>query len=791
TKLRASEHDCQDLCSCNLEILLNDLKPLLQQKDRKSAEYVQNKLEQLLDTIENYYDSFSILEKEMCDLDLQGVLFSIIALAPTQYDDVSIGNRIKLTAIEILVYLTTLGNILVKTIANKKSVEVIADQLYDLQGRVYISKVFDDTKLQVQKKMKRDWILIALALVRSKHCDKSLFLTEKWNGIFRRFKAYEKDKFDSEMSSLILAYILEGNTFISYIQESGICYVDFVKPFLTHSIVHATISFPSSRVKLEIKAYFEGLAQLASIEHAAAKKIIGAKLSHLNEIVLELDDSILHRAHSIFVKNILTQNISDKSDYSMCTDSTEEIKYVQQLPAVSEKWEIESTSSRQYSCYEKEISAYIQVVDEKYAVPASHEEIQVSSDELTQDLYNNGQANTDTTEETSSDNTYREEKDTSCDTLSTTDNEGIEAHYEDIEFSLKKEDSASDSSQLGEPLKCDKNEKSKKILKDSGFSSALQRVTFDGSSSSKQTETLYDRDSTFINYDSYSDDDEETEDALSLSERNIASVLKDLEVPIEAIKVSEEGKESYRSLLKGFMSHDIQVAVKVLKTSSMFGCPNFKEAVLLKTLRHPNIVQILGVVTTSPFYIIMELPELDNLSTFLQTEKGQAMKINEISNINMQIARGMVYLQEKKIIHRALTSLNILIGKEITVKISEFSQAILLGNKQKIYKSPQGLHFPKIVTAPEALWKGKFSFKSDVWSFGVIIHFTVTLGRCQLSEKQVECHFSNQCVSKKRTNVPIEVPTAYLKIMSQCCDPLPDKRPSFHRLKQFFEALQI
>ncbi|KAK0050036.1 tyrosine-protein kinase SRK3 [Biomphalaria pfeifferi] len=647
TKLQASEHDCQDLCSCNLEILLNDLKPLLQQKDRKSAEYVQNKLVQLLDIIENYYDSFSILEQKMCDLDLQGVLFSIIALASTQYDDVSIGNRIKLIAIEILVYLTTLGNILAKTIANKKSVEVIADQLYDLQGRVYITKVFDDTKLQVLKKMKRDWILIALALLRSKHCDKSLFMTEKWNGIFRRFKAYEKDKFDSEMSSLILAYIQEGKTFISYIQESGICYVDFVKPFLTHSIVHATISFPSSRVRLEIKAYFEGLAQLASIEHAAAKKIIGAKLSQLNEIVLQLDDSILHRAHSIFVKNILTQNISEKPDYSMCTDSTEEIKYMQQLPIINEKWEVESTSSRQYSCYEKEI-AYIQVVDERYAVPASHKEIQLSSDELTQDLYNNEQANTNTTEETSSDNTYREEKDTSCDTLSTTDNEGIEAHYEDIEFSLKKEDSTSDSSQLGEPLKCDKNEKSKKILEDSGFSSALQRVTFDGSNSSKQTETLCDRDSIFINYDSYSDDDEKAEDALSLSERNFASVLKDLEVPMEAIKVSEEGKESYRSLLKGLMSHDIQVAVKVLKTSSMFGCPNFKEAVLLKTLRHPNIVQILGVVTTNPFYIIMELPELDNLSTFLQTEKGQGMKINEISNINMQIAQVWYIFKKKK-----------------------------------------------------------------------------------------------------------------------------------------------
>ena len=80
--------------------------------------------------------------------------------------------------------------------------------------------------------------------------------------------------------------------------------------------------------------------------------------------------------------------------------------------------------------------------------------------------------------------------------------------------------------------------------------------------------------------------------------------------------------------------------------------------------------------------------------------------------------------------HRDLKPENILAttsGADVNVKIADFGLARLI--KEEEYKARVGFRFPIRWTAPEAAKFGRFSIKSDVWSFGILLTELVTYGR--------------------------------------------------------------
>src|SRR5699024_10187674 len=74
-----------------------------------------------------------------------------------------------------------------------------------------------------------------------------------------------------------------------------------------------------------------------------------------------------------------------------------------------------------------------------------------------------------------------------------------------------------------------------------------------------------------------------------------------------------------------------------------------------------------------------------------------------------------------------LAARNILVGENNIVKIADFGLARLI--KEDEYEARVGARFPIKWTAPEAANYSKFSIKSDVWSFGILLTELVTYGR--------------------------------------------------------------
>lgn len=114
-------------------------------------------------------------------------------------------------------------------------------------------------------------------------------------------------------------------------------------------------------------------------------------------------------------------------------------------------------------------------------------------------------------------------------------------------------------------------------------------------------------------------------------------------------------------------------------------------------------------------YIQMELCS----STLKEYIASNKLKLCDIRKIMLNIAQGVEYIHSKKIIHCDLTLKNILITNNNIIKITDFGLAKELDNNQNYYiiNSDYGT---KTYMAPETVKLGKYSFKTDIYSLGII-----------------------------------------------------------------------
>ncbi|XP_033034854.1 tyrosine-protein kinase Fer isoform X2 [Trachypithecus francoisi] len=243
------------------------------------------------------------------------------------------------------------------------------------------------------------------------------------------------------------------------------------------------------------------------------------------------------------------------------------------------------------------------------------------------------------------------------------------------------------------------------------------------------------------------------------------------------------GKGNFGEVYKGTLKDKTSVAVKTCKEDlpQELKIKFLQEAKILKQYDHPNIVKLIGVCTQrQPVYIIMELVSGGDFLTFLRRKKDE-LKLKQLVKFSLDAAAGMLYLESKNCIHRDLAARNCLVGENNVLKISDFGMS-----RQEdggVYSSSGLKQIPIKWTAPEALNYGRYSSESDVWSFGILLWETFSLGVCpypgmtnQQAREQVERGY--------RMSAPQNCPEDISKIMMKCWDYKPENRPKFSELQK-------
>eukprot|EP00955_Chlamydomonas_euryale_P085422 364098-Chlamydomonas_euryale.AAC.7 len=206
----------------------------------------------------------------------------------------------------------------------------------------------------------------------------------------------------------------------------------------------------------------------------------------------------------------------------------------------------------------------------------------------------------------------------------------------------------------------------------------------------------------------------------------------------------------------------------------------------MRKVRHKNVVQFIGACTRKPnLCIVFEYMSGGSVYDYMRREG--CLGLAQVLKVSLEVARGMDYLHQRKIIHRDLKAANLLMDETGIVKIADFGVARVIETTGHMTAETGTYRW----MAPEVIEHKPYNEKADVFSFGIVVWELLT---CRVPYSEMTPLQAAVGVVQKglRPSVPSGTPPSLAMLMEACWGHDPARRPSFRdltpRLQQMLDA---
>jgi NIMA (never in mitosis gene a)-related kinase len=150
---------------------------------------------------------------------------------------------------------------------------------------------------------------------------------------------------------------------------------------------------------------------------------------------------------------------------------------------------------------------------------------------------------------------------------------------------------------------------------------------------------------------------------------------------------------------------------------------SYLEGKILEKLDHPNIIKFREVYLTKKpkltLCIVMDFADGGDLQSRIKAQKTKLFNENQILDWFTQICLAIKHIHDRKILHRDIKSQNIFLTKNGLVKLGDFGIAKCLNATLDKAKTIVGTPY---YLSPEIVQNKPYSFKSDIWSLGILLY---------------------------------------------------------------------
>uniref|UniRef100_A0A671SRG7 Receptor protein-tyrosine kinase n=1 Tax=Sinocyclocheilus anshuiensis TaxID=1608454 RepID=A0A671SRG7_9TELE len=266
-------------------------------------------------------------------------------------------------------------------------------------------------------------------------------------------------------------------------------------------------------------------------------------------------------------------------------------------------------------------------------------------------------------------------------------------------------------------------------------------------------------------------------------------ILKETELK----KLRVLGSGAFGTVYKGIWAPDgenikIPVAIKVLRenTSPKANKEILDEAYVMAGVASPYVCRLLGICLTSTVQLVTQLMPYGCLLEYVRENKDR-IGSQYLLNWCVQIAKGMSYLEDVRLVHRDLAARNVLVKNPNHVKITDFGLARLLDIDEKEYHADGG-KVPIKWMALESILHRKFTHQSDVWSYGVTVWELMTFGMKPYDQIPAR-EIPDLLERGERLPQPFNCTEDVYMIMVKCWMIDPESRPRFKELVDEFNVM--